>query len=352
MANDSGNQTQVINSRKNDHIDLCLTVSEIDRQSSEFQKIRLIPNALPEIDFNEVDTSTTFLGKKISMPLMISSMTGGSDPLVQKINKNLAIAAETCQVPMAVGSQRVMMVDPNAIESFNLRKWAPTTPLIANLGAVQLNNGLGINACQQAINALDADGLFLHLNALQEVIQPEGDTNFSGLKAKIRHLKNQLDKPLLIKEVGCGFNQQNLIDLFEMGITYIDLAGRGGTSWSKIEGLRDEQNSSLSILFQDWGISTVEILKKTAILNRNMNLIASGGIRSGLDLAKSLILGAKMGGVALPLLKAATISSDAVIEKIKSFQKELQTTMFLLGVKEIGALRANPLLFINEEPKC
>ena len=344
--------SKLINARKNDHIDLCLTVSDIDRQSSEFDQIRLIPNALPEMSFDQVDTSTTFLGKPISMPLLISSMTGGRDPLVQKINKNLALAVEACQIPMAVGSQRVMIVDSDASESFSLRKWAPTVPLIANLGAVQLNYGLGIEACQHAIDTLDADGLFLHLNALQEVIQPEGDTNFCDLKSKIKSIQGQLTKPLLIKEVGCGFSSKNLDDLFNMGIQYVDLAGRGGTSWSKIEGLRHNENSGLGNLFQDWGVSSIEILKNHASLDRNVNLVSSGGIRSGLDLAKCLILGAKMGGVALPFLKAATVSADEVVLKINSFQQELKTTMFLLGIKNIAGIQGNRSLLINEASTC
>jgi len=349
----SSSPSDLINSRKNDHIDLCLNTKEIDRKSSQYDQIRLLPNALPEISYEEVETSTTFLGKPISMPLLISSMTGGDNALVQKINKNLAIAAESCQIPMAVGSQRVMMVDQNAIASFDLRKWAPTTPLVANLGAVQLNYGLGIKACQQAIEVLNADGLFLHLNALQEVIQPEGDTNFSDLKSKIKSIQNQLSKPLLIKEVGCGFSPKNIDDLSDLGIEYIDLAGCGGTSWSKIEGLRHKDNQSLGNLFQDWGLSSVEILKNQASLKRNMNLIASGGIRSGLDLAKSLILGAKMGGMALPFLQAATVSADDVIIKIKSIQTELKTTMFLLGVKNIAELQGNhSLLFKGSLSTC
>ncbi|MCK5834612.1 MAG: type 2 isopentenyl-diphosphate Delta-isomerase [Lentisphaeria bacterium] len=341
--------SQLINSRKNEHLDLCLNDPQIDRQSSQFDEIRLMPNALPEINFDEVDTSTFFLGKPISMPLIISSMTGGSDSQVQKINKNLALAAEACQIPMAVGSQRVMMVDPAAVESFDLRKWAPTTPLIANIGAVQLNHGLGIKECQQAIDTLEADGLFLHLNALQEVIQPEGDTNFHDLKSKIKLIQAQLSKPLLIKEVGCGFSPKNLEDLHNMGVNYVDLAGRGGTSWSKIEGLRHRDNESLGELFQDWGLSSIEILRNYAKLNRNMNLIASGGMRSGLDLTKSLVLGAKMGGMALPFLQAATVSVDEVIKTIKRIQKELQTTMFLLGVKNIAELQGNHALIFKKE---
>ena len=344
--------SELINARKKDHIDLCLNVSEVDRQSSAFDRIRLIPNALPEISFDQIDTSTTFLGKPIRMPLLISSMTGGRNAVAQKINKNLALAAEACQIPMAVGSQRVMMEDSGASESFDLRKWAPTIPLIANLGAVQLNYGLGIKACQQAIDTLDADGLFLHLNALQEVIQPEGDTNFCDLKSKIKSIQGQLTKSLLIKEVGCGFSSKNLDDLFNMGIQYVDLAGRGGTSWSKIEGLRHNENSELGNLFQDWGVSSIETLKNHATLNRNMNLISSGGIRSGLDLAKSLILGAKMGGVALPFLKAATVSADEVILRINNFQQELKTTMFLLGIENIAGIQGNRSLLINEGSTC
>jgi isopentenyl-diphosphate delta-isomerase len=245
-----------------------------------------------------------------------------------------------------------MLEDSTAKFSFELRKFAPTTVLIANLGAVQLNYGLGIKDCNQVIETLQADAIFLHLNALQEVVQPEGDTNFTNLKTKIKAIKSQLDVPLLIKEVGCGFSLKNLEDLIQLGIDYIDLAGRGGTSWSKIEGLRHDHRHDIGHLFQDWGLSTVEILKQVTILQGNYNLIASGGIRSGLDLAKSLILGAKLGGIALPLLNEASESSQAVIEKIKAFQKELQTTMFLLGVKTIEELQANPSLFINEDYTC
>ncbi len=346
---ESPNSAEVINARKADHINFCLDHPSIDRQGSQYAAIRLMPNALPELNFSDIDTSLYFLGKKISMPLMISSMTGGNSALVKRVNKNLALAAEACQIPMAVGSQRVMTVDSSARDSFDLRQYAPSTVLIANIGAVQLNCGLGKSDCNEVIDILKADGLYLHLNALQEVIQTEGDTDFSGLLSKIESLKNEIKVPLLIKEVGCGFSPNNVESLKKIGITHIDLSGNGGTSWSKVEALRSKDNGDLGLIYQDWGLSTVEMLKQNAKFRSELKFIASGGIRSGLDLAKSIILGARLGGVALPFLKAATESTEAVVDVINKFHKELKTAMFLMGIQHINELFLNESLIINGE---
>ena len=247
--------------RKDDHIAQCLKDPAVDRNQSGFDQIRLIHRALPELDFDQVDTSITFLGKKLSFPFMLSSMTGGTSRETITINQNLAKAAEECKVALAVGSQRVMFEDKNAEKSFRLREFAPSVPLIANLDAVQLNCGFGLKECQKAAEVLDADALFLHLNPLQEVIQKGGDRNFENLSDKIKSIRAKLEVPLMIKETGCGFSKADYQLLINCGIRYIDVAGRGGTSWSRIEHLCSKDDSSLGLDFQDRGLTTAESLQ-------------------------------------------------------------------------------------------
>ena len=193
--------------RKDDHIAQCLKDPAVDRCTSGFDSITLAHRALPELDFDKVDTSITFLGKKLSFPFMLSSMTGGTSKETITINQNLAMAAEECKVALAVGSQRVMFEDKKAEKSFKLREFAPSVPLIANLGAVQLNYGFSIDEFRKAVKVLDADALFLHLNPLQEVIQKGGNRNFEYLSDKIKSIRSKLEVPLMIKETGCGLSE-------------------------------------------------------------------------------------------------------------------------------------------------
>lgn len=336
------------NERKIEHIRAFDQDSGIERGGRGFANIHLTHRALPEIDFASIDTRCEFLGKNLKIPLLISSMTGGNHPLIKTINKNLAVAAEAKNIALAVGSQRVMFSDHDASDSFALRKYAPNTVLIANIGAVQLNYGFDAAKCQQAIDILDADALYLHLNPLQEAIQPEGNTNFANLASKIELIGTQLPVPIILKEVGAGLAVADIELGIQAGVHHFDVAGTGGTSWSRIEYQRRRQeDDDLGLLFQDWGISTVDCLQEIGqylaqqTTLPSVKLIASGGIRSGIDMAKSVILGAHLCGVAAPFLKPAMQSADAVIDAINKLENEFKTAMFLLGKRSVSALRGD-----------
>jgi isopentenyl-diphosphate Delta-isomerase len=334
------------NSRKFDHIRIIRSDSGSDRGKNYFDAVALQHRALPEIDLKDIDPSATFLGKRLSFPLLISSITGGDNEMMRTINKNLAVAAEATGVAMAVGSQRVMFTHPAARQSFALRPFAPSTVLIANLGAVQLNYGFGAKECGQAMELLDADGLYLHLNPLQEAIQPEGNTNFRGLAAKIGALARELPRPVLLKEVGSGFSPADVELAISQGIRFIDVAGSGGTSWSRVEHFRNKNSSDSDagqpgLLFQDWGVPTPAALKQLAHFSDSITMIASGGIRSGIDMAKAMVLGAALCGMAKPFLEPALASAEEVIRVIERLRKEFLITLFLLGMSGIEELRGN-----------
>ncbi len=335
-----------INQRKLEHLRIATEEKGADRNASHFDAIRLTHRALPEINLDSVDTSTPFLGKTLSFPLLISSMTGGAGEQLTAINRNLARAAEETGVALAVGSQRVMFTNPEARTSFALRPLAPSVPLIANLGAVQLNNGFDLQHACEALDVLQADALYLHLNPLQEAVQPNGDTNFHNLAGKIAALAGQLPCPLLIKEVGCGISRADALLLRENGVRILDLAGAGGTSWSFIEHMRRlDLDCSLGLAFQDWGIPTpknIELLRDIP----DLTLIASGGIRTGIDMVKALILGASLCGIAAPFLKPAMESADAVATAIRRLKKEFTTAQFLLGISHVQDLIGNRALLL------
>ncbi len=336
-----------INQRKLDHINIVSDDAAIDRRQCYFDHIRLTHRALPELNLSEVDSSTKFIGKDLSFPLMISSMTGGADEEVVKINRNLAIAAEAEGVALAVGSQRVFLSDQAAAESFELRKYAPSTVLLGNLGAVQLNYNVGFADCEAAIQVLDADGLYLHLNPLQEAVQPEGDTDFSGLRNKIAVLVQTLKKPVIIKEVGAGISSEDVEHLLAAGIKHIDVAGTGGTSWSMVESKRSN-SPELGELFADWGIPTPTALRMMKPYRHEVNLIASGGLRNGIDMVKSMILGASLCGLARPFLNPARESADAVRAEIQRLKREFATAMFLLGAGKIDEIKGREELILDE----
>lgn len=327
--------------RKNEHVEIVARDESMDRRKFYFDDIRLTHRALPEINFADVDPSTVFLEKQLSFPFLVSSMTGGSGSDLERINRNLAEAAEAEGVAMGVGSQRVMLHDPAAAGSFDLRGVAPTAPLLANLGAVQLNYGMTIDQVRQAIDVLKADALILHLNPLQEVVQPEGNTDFSNLLKRIGDLVREVDSPLIIKEVGAGISRIDAKRLIEVGVKIIDVAGAGGTSWSRVESVRCG-DSSPGECFQDWGVPTPQALRDLSGLDGT--LIASGGIRTGIDMVKALILGASLCGVARPLLSPAMESADAVRTVIRKIKREFITAMFLLGCKNIEPLQENESL--------
>lgn len=319
--------------RKTDHIQICLR-QEIETGLTGFEKYQFVHNALPEIDLEKIDTSTKFLGKKLSAPILISSMTGGT-PEAKKINKNLAKAAQKMGVAMAVGSQRIAIENPKLASTFQVRDVAPDILLFANLGAVQLNYGFGIRQCQKAVEMIGADALVFHLNPLQEAIQPEGNRNFENLLPKIEKIVANLSVPVIIKEVGCGISEEVARKLYQVGVRIIDTAGWGGTNWAKIEGIRAK--NKLGETFSQWGIPTAEsiiVCRKV----KGLTVIGSGGVRSGIEVAKAIALGADLVGLALPFLKPATKSRRAVEEKLAQLARELKIAMFCLGAKDIKDL--------------
>ncbi len=336
------------NDRKIQHIDIINSDEQVDRRKNYWDALQLRHRALPELDLQQIDTSVFFMGKKLEFPLLISSMTGGSQEVVQSINKNLAIAAEATGVALGVGSQRVMFTHPEAKESFAIRKYAASTLLFANLGAVQLNYDFGIDQCRAAVDTVGADALYFHLNPLQEAVQPEGDTNFASLAEKIGAIAQSLSKPVIIKEVGAGLSLQDAELLAGQGIRYVDVAGSGGTSWSRIENFRrDDQRDDLGLLFQDWGNPTPAALRDLQLMRDTLTVVASGGVRSGIDMAKAVILGASLCGLAKPFLKPAMESADAVIQVIQRIKREFSTAMFLLGVQNFNQLHFNDSLLWN-----
>jgi len=340
--------TDPTNERKIEHIRAIEQDPLTDRQGHWFDRIHLMHRALPELALDDIDPSVEFLGKRLSFPLLISSMTGGDHELVRRININLAQAAEHCQVAMGVGSQRVMFTHPEARSSFALREHAPSTVLIANLGGVQLNYGFDLEKCQQAIDCVGADALYFHLNPLQEAVQPEGDTNFSNLAKQIGVLAEGLSVPVILKEVGAGLSPADIELGISCGVRFFDIAGRGGTSWSRIEHHRRQDGSDIGLRFQDWGLPTPLALQLAEPFLGQATLIASGGLRNGIDMVKSVILGASLCGMAAPLLQPAMESAEAVVDAIERLRREFITAMFLLGTPDVAALFRNRTLIVQE----
>ena len=341
--------SETTSKRKREHIEVINRDPMVDRQGHFFDAIQLQHRALPEIDLQDVDPSITVMGKTLSFPLLISSMTGGDDKLVHKVNRNLAAAAQITGVAMGLGSQRVMLQQPTAEASFQVRDLAPDILLLGNLGAVQLNNGVTPEQVKDMLLKVQADALFLHLNPLQEAVQPEGDTNFAGLAARIGQLQAALDVPVVLKEVGAGLSVKDIELGLSQGIQWFDVAGRGGTSWARIEQHRRKDDSQLGFTLQDWGIPTPVAMQQARPYMQQANFIASGGLRDGLDLIKSVIMGGCLGGVAKPLLAPAMESTEAVVAVIESLKKEFVTAMFLLSVQNVADLCLNDGLLM---PHC
>jgi isopentenyl-diphosphate delta-isomerase len=331
--------------RKDDHIRINLNDDVRSTSSNGFDNYYFLNNALPELDLEKVDTKIRFLEKELSAPLLISSMTGGTAEGLE-INKNLAIAAEHAGIAMGLGSQRAGLESSEVAKTYSIRKWAPNLFIMANVGAIQLNYGYGIEECKRAVAMAEANALILHLNPLQEALQPEGQTNFAGLARKIENICKSLEVPVIIKEVGWGISAKTARALFNLGVACVDVAGAGGTSWSQVEKYRNtsEARVRISSHFQDWGIPTAEALHAIHVDQPTLALIASGGLRKGLDLAKSVALGASLGGIAGGFLKAATVSSEAVKAVIDEVLLELRITMFAVGAATIAELKNTPIL--------
>jgi isopentenyl-diphosphate delta-isomerase len=326
-------------SRKADHIRINLTEDVRSGRSTGLADFSFPHQALPELDLEEIRLDLSLFGKKITAPLFISSMTGGTSE-AEKINRALAEAAQAAGIPMGVGSQRAGLEDNQLAGSFQVRKFAPDILLFANLGAVQLNYGLTAVDCQRAVDMIEADALILHLNPLQEAVMAEGNTNFAGLIRKIEEVCKTLSVPVIAKEVGWGISKNAARLLVNSGVSAIDVAGAGGTSWTEVEMYRAETETQRQVAssFVDWGISTAESIQIVREASPGMPIFASGGIRSGVDIAKSIALGATMGGLASPFLKAAAQSPDAVLQVIERINSEIRISMFASGAKDLKAL--------------
>ena len=328
-----------ISTRKDDHIRINLNEDVRSGITTGLEDIRLVHNALPDTNFSQIDPSITFLGKRMRLPLLISSMTGGTET-GENINRLLASAAENYGLAMGVGSQRIVLDDPGVATMFNIRKYAPGILLFANIGAVQLNYGYSVEHCHKAVESIQADGLILHLNPLQEALQDNGNTDFSGILRKIESITSNLGKPVIVKEVGWGISSAVALQLKNAGVSAIDVAGAGGTSWSQVEMHRapDALLERTAASFLSWGIPTVQSIRNVVEVAPGIPVIASGGLRNGIDLAKCIALGASLGGIAGHFLRAAAISSTELELLIEQVRSELLISMFVTGSKNLDEL--------------
>nr|WP_033365114.1 type 2 isopentenyl-diphosphate Delta-isomerase [Mastigocladopsis repens] len=333
-------------SRKADHIRICLEEDvQFHQTTNGLERYRFTHCCLPELNLDEIDISTTFLGKQLGAPLLISSMTGGTEQ-AGIINYRLAEVAQHYKIAMGVGSQRVAVEKPQVADTFAVRKYAPDVLLFANLGAVQLNYNYGLDECLRIIDIVEADALILHLNPLQECIQPRGDKNFKGLLDKIANLCFKLTVPVIVKEVGNGISSAMAEKLIAAGVKAIDVAGAGGTSWAKVESERAESTLQrrLGRTFADWGLPTAECITSIRAIAPDVPLIASGGLRHGLDIAKALALGADIAGLAMPFLQAAALSEAAVYDLAEMLIAEITTVLFCTGNATLEQLNCSKSL--------
>jgi isopentenyl-diphosphate delta-isomerase len=334
-----------IEARKSDHIRINLEEDVRSGLTNGLERFRFIHQALPELNMDEIDLSQEVFGRRLKAPILISSMTGGTAESAA-INRTLATAAQEMRVAMGLGSQRAAIEHPELAPTFQVRDVAPDVLLLANLGAVQLNYQYGLSECQRALDMIEADALILHLNALQEAVQPEGNTRFAGLLKKIESLCKSLPVPVIAKEVGWGFSKEAARRLADAGVAAIDVAGAGGTSWSQVEMHRAQNESQrrLAAAFVDWGIPTAEAILNVREVAPELTVFASGGLRSGVEIAKCIALGASLGGMASPFLKAAALSVEDTIQTIAEVRNEVRVCMFAAGAGNLKALSQTTLV--------
>lgn len=327
--------------RKADHIRINLEENvQFPNLTNGFERYRFVHQALPELDLRAIDTCSPLLGKTLRLPLLISSMTGGTEA-ARVINRNLAEGAQARGIAMGLGSQRTGIEQPETADTFRVRDLAPDILLFANLGAIQLNYRYGLDQCRRAVDMIEADALILHLNPLQEAAQADGDWNWAGLLAKIETVAAKVGVPVVAKEVGWGISAATARRLREAGISAIDVAGAGGTSWTEVEYHRATSDAfrKLARAFADWGIPTAESLVMAREAAPGVPLIASGGMRTGIEVAKAIALGASAVGVASSFLKAAAAGPEEVVATIDQLAAELRVAMFCAGAGDIPALR-------------
>jgi isopentenyl-diphosphate delta-isomerase len=343
----------MIGERKADHIEVCLKENVQSRRATTgFEDVHLVHKALPEIERKKIDLSTTVFGYKFSAPIFVGAMTGGTTKAT-KINAAIAEAVEELHLGMGVGSQRIAIGNPKMERSFSIvREKAPTAFILANIGAPQLVGKYGVKEAEKAVEMVQANALAIHLNALQEAVQPEGDTNYSNLLQKICKLAQELDVPVIVKETGAGIAAEEATMLEAAGVAGIDVAGVGGTSWAAVEYYRakarqDGSSQRLGETFWDWGIPTAVSLVET-VKSVNLPVIASGGIRNGIDAAKALALGASLASATYPFLKPATTGSEDVKKALRYLVGEVRNAMFLVGASSIQKLQKVPVVLTGK----
>jgi isopentenyl-diphosphate delta-isomerase len=331
--------------RKQEHLRICLEQDVASRRSpSGFGGYRLQHSALPELCLADVDLTSSFLGHPLRAPILISAITGGT-PEAHSINRRLAAAAEELGLAMCLGSQRAAIEDPAQIPTYTVRDTAPDVLLLANLGAVQLNYGYGADECRRVVDMIGADALVLHLNPLQEALQPAGNTDFRSLCKQISLVCRALPVPVIVKEVGWGLSAQVASRLADAGVAALDIAGAGGTSWSEVERHRQDDPLLHRVAsdFADWGIPTAEALLMVREAVPHLPIIASGGIRTGPQAALAIAMGASIVGLAAPLLRAATRSAAAVRDELMVLRDGLRIAMFCVGAGDLAALQRSPV---------
>ncbi len=328
--------------RKDQHIEICRSQDvEAEGRFTGFQDLSFLPEALPLFDHAEIDTKTNFLGHSFKLPILITGMTGGIAKGTE-INRRLALAAQKFQIPMGVGSQRIALDNAEYAKIFSVKDHAPDVFLIGNIGIAQLADSDALDRCQRAVDMIKADALAIHFNVVQEHIQVEGDRDLAGIMKRLETICKKLSVPVIAKEVGSGIAPSSARILSECGVSAIDIGGAGGTSWAHIEGLRSSSDivSQLGLTFRNWGIPTAYSLVAVKDALPHLPLIATGGIRDGLTIAKAVALGANFGGVGLPLLKAALQNEEAVEQTIEGFERGLRLTMLASGARTLKDLKS------------
>lgn len=344
--NDAPSEIDIIKQRKKDGIDIPLHKNVQARSASTYlEYVKLVHNALPELDYDDIDTSTTFLRRKFSAPLIIDSMTGGTDEATV-INGRLGELAEKYGLGMGLGSQRAGLKSEELAATYSIaRKNAPNAFLIANIGGAQLAKGMTTDEVRKIVKMINANALVVHLNPLQELVQPEGEPRYKGVLGRISELAKTIDVPVIVKEVGAGISREVAIKLEMSGVSAVNVAGAGGTSWAGVEKLRaeamkDDLKRHLGEIFWDWGIPTAASLIEVRRAVK-LPLIASGGLRNGVEVAKCIALGANMAAMAYPFLRAAAQSREALFAFADTVLAELKSTMFLVGARNIPALASS-----------
>ncbi len=342
--------------RKEEHIEICLDKkAQAKEATTGFEDVQFVHKALPEVDKSRISLSTHVLEHKFSAPIIVGAMTGGTAK-AEKINANIAEAVEKLGLGMGVGSQRAAIEHPKLAQTFAIaRKKAPTAFLIANIGGVQLVHGYGAKEARKAVEMIEADALAIHLNALQETVQPKGQTNFSGVLSKIGEIAAALDVPVIVKETGSGIGSEEAKELEAAGVKAIDVGGSGGTSFAAVEYYRTEKKELnveryLGEAFWDWGIPTAVSVAEVEQTVK-IPIVASGGMRGGRDFAKALALGASLASLSQPVLETAVIGAAETESFISNLVEELRNVMFLVGAENVEQLRASPLVITGKTAK-